>query len=109
MGAFEYILPKDRIAQRPVHPYHNAKLLVVFKERQRLLESKFVDLANFLTSKDVLVFNNSRVIPARLFGEVDGHKVEILVLHQEGDSNIWRCIGRPLKKLKKGLKISFQT
>ncbi len=104
--AFSYELKSECIAQRPVHPYDAAKLLVVSRASETLTESCFSDISNFLNAGDLLVFNNSRVIPARLFGRFadtsdasNQSQIEVLLL-QEQAPGIWNCMARPLKKFK---------
>ena len=107
MNIFTYDLPPARIAQRPVHPYDSARLLVAQRHKRSLHESHFSSLTDSLRPGDVLVFNDTRVIPARLFGRLPGGgEVEVL-LHRKLASDSWRCLGKPLKKLKPGTVIQF--
>jgi S-adenosylmethionine:tRNA ribosyltransferase-isomerase len=101
MKPFDYQLPADRIAQRPVYPYHNAKLLVVNRVDGRMTESTFWDLEQWLTPADTLVLNNTRVIPSRMFAENpdSGGRLELLLLSEEGEGQ-WRGIGKPMKKIR---------
>lgn len=105
---FCYDLPLDRIAQRPVHPYDQAKMLVVDRAQGELEESKFSSISAFLRKEDLLVFNNTKVFPARLFGHFggDGGQVELLLLEQRDDAT-WICLGRPLKRFKVGKTLEF--
>ena len=107
---FRYELPADRIAQRPVSPYHDAKLLVVNRKAQALSDSKFMNLPELLRAGDLIVFNDSKVIPARLFGEFEtsGGKVELLLLEEDkSDSSMWRALGKPMRKFSEGKRIRF--
>lgn len=107
---FVYELPVDRIAQRPVYPYHNAKLLCVDRAGGSALstDSTFLNIADNFRAGDLIVFNNSKVIPARLFGQTEDSKAKIEVLiHQQLSSNTWTALGRPMKKLKEGRRIIF--
>lgn len=106
--AFDYNLPVERIAQRPVYPYDRAKLLVIDRGNNSLVDSHFVELPQLLRQGDLLVFNDSRVIPARLLGEfaMGRGKVEVLLLRQES-KNTWCCLGKPLRKFKPGVKLLF--
>ncbi len=104
--AFTYTLPEDRIAQRPVRPFHDAKLLVTRRENALLLDSTFWKLPEFLRPDDVLVLNESKVINARLRGAVRDVAVEML-LTREAKPGCWQAIGRPLRKLKPGDEIIF--
>jgi S-adenosylmethionine:tRNA ribosyltransferase-isomerase len=108
---YTYDLPKERIAQRPVVPYDAARLMVL-SDGQALASATFTELPNYLTSRDLLVFNNTKVIPARLIGAVLGNdgqlggRVELLLVDQVSDSD-WRCLARPMKRLPEGAKIGF--
>ncbi len=112
--AFDYDLPDSLIAQRPVRPYHQAKLLVVDRGAEQLTEqlreSDFWGLPEFLRADDLLVFNDSKVIPARFLGMLEGTQtsIEILLLKARGASD-WEALGKPLKKLREGSKIIFQS
>ncbi len=106
---FVYDLPKDRIAQRPCHPADHAKMLVVDRARGEILDRRFSDLPDLLSSRDRLVFNDTRVIPARLFGtlETGGQgTVEVLLVEKISDS-CWVCLGRPLRKIRSKGRITF--
>ena len=108
MLPFEYTLPEERIAQRPVYPYHNARLLrVPLRAQEPLEDSNFLQLPSYLRSGDILVFNETKVVPARLFGQKKstGAKVELLVLEMQGTHHL--CLGRPLRRLPVGELIDF--
>lgn len=105
MKSYSYNLPQSRIAQRPVYPYDSAKLLVL--NEGEILESTFADIAKFLSEKDLLVFNNTAVMPARLFAKLEtGGQAEVLLV-REVSENIWECLAKPRKKLKIGKRIIF--
>ena len=103
-----YELPEERIAQRPVYPYDSAKLLVVDRKTNALLEKTFTDFADLIRPHDLVVFNNTKVIPARFFGKFcDGERaVEVVVLKEESPK-VWLCVGKPLKRFTEGAKIAF--
>ena len=84
LDPFQYDLPAEKIAQRPVYPYDSAKLLVVDTAESNLTESTFTDLASFLEPNDLLVFNDTAVSPARLFGRFADSEgqVEVLLVEQ---------------------------
>lgn len=107
---FDYTLPKEKIAQRPAHPYDAAKLLVYERKSGKISDSSFSELPKFLNSTDCLVFNDSKVIPARLFGKIQGNAapVEILLL-QELNADSWLCMGKPMRKLDIGTRIEFSN
>lgn len=102
---FDYDLPEERIAQRPVYPADHAKLMVINRATKAIECRHFFELPEILEPGDLLVLNDTRVIPARLFGTLStGAEVELLLLEREG-INVWRCLGRPLKKLKVGSRV----
>lgn len=105
---FHYDLSEDRIAQRPVYPYDRAKLLVVNRSGE-LIEKVFYELDQLLTPKDLLVFNDTKVIKARYFGALEsGAEVEI-VLEKKLSDDKWIVFGSPMKKLKTGTIIIFSA
>jgi S-adenosylmethionine:tRNA ribosyltransferase-isomerase len=107
VALFDFELPPERIATAPAHPRDSAKLLHV---GPTLVDRVVRDLPELLKAGDVLVFNNSRVIPARLFTSVNDKQVEVL-LHQpvRGEGTQWLAFARPAKKLKEGMALSFAT
>ncbi|HTN97981.1 MAG TPA: S-adenosylmethionine:tRNA ribosyltransferase-isomerase, partial [Nordella sp.] len=106
---FDFELPEERIALRPLHPRDTAKLLVV---RPEALEDRiFRDLASLLRPGDVLVFNKTKVIPAALKGNRIGRgeatpRIEVL-LHQRLDGSRWQAFAKPGKRLVVGDRIRF--
>lgn len=92
LSDFNYFLPSELIAQEPSEPRDAARLLILDKESGRTEHKNFFDLPEILQSGDVLVFNDSKVIPARLHGtKATGGKVEIFLLQSAG-RGIWRCL-----------------
>ena len=109
LDAYTYDLPKERIAQRPCHPADHAKMLVVNRSTGEIVDRHFYDLPEILSSNDRLVFNDTRVIPARLFGTLESTgqaAVELLLIEKITDSR-WVCIGRPLKKIRAKRRVRF--
>ena len=99
---YDYNLPKQLIAQSPVEPRDHSKLLVLDIDTGLLQDRHFYDLPHYLTKGDVLVFNDTRVMPARIFGKTDkGSKVELLLLKQI-QKTTWRALVKPGSKMKKG-------
>lgn len=94
---FDFHLPKDRIALRPATPRDSARLLVV--KPDRLMDATMLDLPNHLRAGDILVMNDTRVIPARLMGARGAAKIEI-TLHMRVDGRTWKAFARPAKKLR---------
>lgn len=104
---FDYDLPQELIAQHPMEPRDHSRLLVVDKKTGEIEHKHFYDLVNYLKPGDVLVFNDTRVIPARLHGTKDtGAHVEVFLLTRR-DATDWEVLVRPGKKLQVGAKISF--
>ncbi len=104
---FDYDLPREKIAQRPVYPYDSAKLLVCDRKDGKVVESVFSNFEDFVSSKDLLIFNNTKVIPARFLGEIEtGARVEILLI-KKISQNLWEAIGKPFKKFKKGTIVTI--
>lgn len=105
---FYYNLPEELIAQTPVTPRDHSRLMVVDRESGAIIHRHFYNLCDILQKGDLLVMNDSRVLPARLYGEkVDnGTFIEFLLLEQKGDK-LWEIICRPGKKAKVGTKFSF--
>jgi len=108
---FDYTLPPELIAQKPTEPRDHSKLLVLDRQTGEITHSHFYDLADFLDAGDVVVRNNSKVIPARLFGfKSTGGKVEILLNRltgQDAQTTTWECLTRP--GLKPGQVVSFEN
>ena len=105
---FYYELPDELIAQTPVEPRNSSRLMHINKADGSIDHDHFYNLCNILKKGDLLVMNDSRVIPARLYGEkLDNQTfIEFLLLEQKGDK-IWEIICRPGKKAKVGTKFSF--
>ena len=104
---FDYELPKELIAQHPMEPRDHSRLLVVNKDDGTIEHKHFYDLIEYLHPGDVLVFNDTRVIPARLHGFKDtGAHVEVFLLTRKNTTD-WEVLVRPGKKLQVGAKIKF--
>lgn len=102
---FDYNLPSDLIAQNPVEPRDHSRLMYINRQNNEIKHFHFYDLPDLLNKDDVLVFNNSRVIPARLFGYTDEKKrVELLLLKKLPDGT-WKVLARPARKLHIGQTI----
>ena len=105
---FDFDLPEELIAQTPLEKRDSSKLLVLDKETGEIEHKHFTDIIDYLIPGDVLVINDTKVIPARLHGikETTGAHIEILMLHENGN-NIWQCLVKPAKRVKIGDVISF--
>ena len=104
---FDYYLPEELIAQVPIEKRDESRLLVVDKTEKTIEHKVFKDIIDYLEPGDCLVRNNTKVIPARLYGKKEtGANVEFVLLKQiEGD--IWESIVRPGNKLRPGTKVLF--
>ena len=105
---YDYNLPETLIAQTPLQNRSASRLMVVDKKSGHWEHKKFNDIIDYLEKGDVLVLNDTKVIPARIRGikEETNAKIELLLL-QEEKKDVWECLARPFKRLKKGTKIFF--
>ena len=105
---FYYDLPQELIAQHPIEPRDHSRLMVFDRETGGISHRRFYELDKLLRPGDLLVMNDSRVIPARLYGEKEGTgaAVELLLLKQIS-SDTWETLAKPGKRLKKGARITF--
>lgn len=94
---FDFTLPRERIALRPVTPRDSARMMVV--KSDQLIDATVLDLPAYLRSGDILVMNDTRVIPARLSGVRGSAKIEV-TLHMRVDDRTWKAFARPAKKLR---------
>jgi len=105
---FDYHLPEELIAQKPTDQRDSSRLLVVHRSEDRVEHKHFYDILDYLQAGDCLVLNNSKVLPARLYGvkEGTGAKVEFLLIKRlEGD--VWETMVKPGKRLKPGDSVLF--
>lgn len=104
---FNYDLPQELIAQTPMEPRDHSRLLVVDKETGKMEHRHFYDLPNYLRPDDLLVFNDTRVIPARLHGVKDtGAKAEVFLLTRLSATD-WEVLVKPGRRLRTGAVINF--
>jgi len=105
---FDFDLPERLIAQTPLENRTGSKLLVMDRSKRSIEHRQFSDIIDYLNPGDCLVLNNTKVLPARLYGvKMDtGAKIECLLLHQRA-SDQWEVLMKPAKKVKIGTKISF--
>ena len=105
---FYYNLPEALIAQTPIEPRDHSRLMEIDRNTGAIQHGHFYNLCDILRKGDLLVMNDSRVLPARLYGEKmeNGTFIEFLLLEQKGDK-IWEIICRPGKKAKVGTKFTF--
>lgn len=107
VSEFNYELPEELIAQTPLEKRDESRLMVLNRKEQTIEHKTFKDIIDYLKPGDCLVRNNTKVIPARIYGKkITGANVEFLLLHNiEGD--IWECMVRPGNKLHAGANVIF--
>lgn len=105
---FDFDLPEHLIAQTPLEKRDASKLLVLDRKTGEISHHHFTDIVSYLNAGDVLVFNDTKVIPARLIGikEQTDAVIEILLL-EEKEKNVWECLVKPAKRVKEGTIVSF--
>lgn len=108
INLFDFYLPEELIAQKPSDKRDHSRLLAINKETKTYEDRHFYDILEYLRPGDVLVRNNTKVIPARLIGikEITGAHCELLLLKQVED-DVWECLTKPAKSLRIGAKINF--
>jgi len=106
---FDYHLPQDLIAQTPIEPRDSSRLLVLDRGSGLLQHKRFLQIVEYLRPGDVMVFNQSRVIPARLRGRRTdtGGKVEFLLLRRDSPG-VWQALARPGRRLKAGATVTLE-
>ena len=105
---FDYYLPEELIAQVPLKNRSESRLLVVDRDTGEKKDDKFFNIINYLNEGDVLVLNDTKVLPARLIGEKEDTKavIEVLLLKNTNNNN-WECLVKPAKRVKENTIISF--
>lgn len=105
---FDFELPESLIAQTPLKDRDTSKLMVVDREYKSITHTHFRHILDFLEPGDVLVLNDSRVLPARLFGEKSetGAAIEVLLLKEE-ENMVWEALVKPAKRVKVGTVVDF--
>ena len=107
LSDFDYDLPEELIAQRPIEPRNFSRLMILNPSRQTIDHEHFYDLKKFLTAGDTLIFNDTRVIPARLIGHKStGARAEIFLLRRL-DATTWESLVKPGRKIAEGAEIFF--
>lgn len=109
LSDFDYNLPEELIAQRPIEPRNASRLMVLDPARRAIEHKHFYDLQKFLTTGDALIFNDTRVIPARLIGHKStGARVEVFLLRRL-DVTTWQTLVKPGRKITEGAEIFFSN
>ena len=105
---FDFDLPEELIAQVPLEKRDSSKLLILDREKHSMVDSRFDHIIDQLHPGDALVMNNTRVLPARLYGykpETNGHVELLLLKNTQGDQ--WEVLAKPAKRLKVGTTVTF--
>lgn len=105
---FYYDLPKERIAQTPIEPRDHSKMMVLHRDTHEIDHKHFYDILDYLKCGDCLILNDTRVLPARLYGEKEetGAHVEFLLLNQK-ENDVWEVITGPGRRAKVGTRFTF--
>ena len=107
---FDYVLPPELIAQTPLKNRVESRLMVVDRNSSTIEHKKFNNILDYLNENDVLVLNNTKVIPSRIYGNKEDTDalIEVLLL-KEGNKDEWSALTRPAKRVKLGTIISFNN
>ncbi|OGQ62671.1 MAG: tRNA preQ1(34) S-adenosylmethionine ribosyltransferase-isomerase QueA, partial [Deltaproteobacteria bacterium RIFCSPLOWO2_02_FULL_55_12] len=110
LNDFIFDLPERLIAQHPLPERDASRLMVLSRETGHIEHSSFRDLAKYLKAGDVLILNDTRVIPTRVFGQKgSGGRVELLLVDRTGaDGDEWRCLAKPSKGLRNGTRLTIE-
>ena len=101
ISEFDYELPENLIAQLPADKRENSKMLVLDKNNKTIEHKHFFDITDYIDSDSILVLNNTKVLPARLYGTKEtGAKIEVFLLESQGEGKFWSCLIKPSKRVK---------
>ncbi len=106
LSDFDYVLPKELIAQVPVEPRDASRMMVLDRASHEISDRHFFDLPEYLGENDVLVFNQSKVIPARIVFEFQGRACELFFIRELG-VNLWEVMVKPGKLFKEGARVAI--
>ena len=105
---FDYYLPEELIAQTPLEKRDDSKLMILDKKTGEIKHEVFSNVINYLNADDILVLNDTKVLPARIIGEkIDTKAIIVLLLLKNTDGDNWECLSKPAKRIKIGSTISF--
>src|SRR5690625_18767 len=110
VNEYDFNLPKELIAQSPLEKRDNSKLMVLNKINGKIKHDNFFNIKNYLNEGDCLVLNETKVLPARIFGkkEITNANIEILLL-KEIKKDVWETLTRPARKIKVGDIVNFNN
>lgn len=101
ISEFDYELPENLIAKLPADKRENSKMLVLDKNNKTIEHKHFFDITDYIDSDSILVLNNTKVLPARLYGTKEtGAKIEVFLLESQGEGKFWSCLIKPSKRVK---------
>ncbi|MGD8535298.1 MAG: tRNA preQ1(34) S-adenosylmethionine ribosyltransferase-isomerase QueA, partial [Candidatus Aminicenantes bacterium] len=103
---FDYELPAELIAQKPLPKREQSRMMVLHRETKEIIHSQFIEFPSYLQKDNVLVLNATKVIPARVYGQKEGKKIEFLFL-KEQEKGLWEVLCRPAKYAQSGNVIFF--
>jgi S-adenosylmethionine:tRNA ribosyltransferase-isomerase len=103
---YDYFLPRELIAQKPLEKRDQSRMMVVERRSGRISHRRFCEFPDFLDTSDIVVLNNTRVIPARVWGKKDKRNIEFLFL-REISPQTWEVLCRPARKVRSGDRIDF--
>ena len=107
LSEFNYELPENLIAQYPAKTREQSRMMILDKKNTIIQHKNFFEITDYLCKNDVLVLNNTRVIPARLIGQKDtGAKIEVFLV-EETEKDVWNVLIKPAKRVKSGTIIEF--
>lgn len=107
LSEFDYVLPEELIAQRPSDKRENSRMMVLNRDKQEILHKHFYDIVDLLDDSHVLILNDTKVIPARLYGYKDtGAKIEVFLLKEKENHN-WEVLIKPSKRVRVGTVIKI--
>lgn len=107
LSSYQFDLPEHLIAKTPCYPRDSSRLMVLDRKKEAISEMRFSELADFLNSGDSLVFNDAKVIPARLLGKRSNEAPAEIFLTKKLKENLWEALAKPGKKLKNGEIVYF--
>ena len=107
LSEFDYKLPEEFIAQRPTDKRENSRMMVLNRDEHKILNKHFYDIVDLLDENHILILNNTKVIPARLYGYKDtGAKIEVFLL-KERENKEWEVLIKPSKRVRVGTVIKI--
>ncbi len=109
LSDFYYELPEELIAQMPANKRENSRMMVLNRQDKSICHKHFYDITDYFDKNDVLVLNDTKVLPARLYGikKDTGAKIEVLLLNPSSQANCWEVLIKPSKRVKIGIEINI--